>query len=173
MTAPLINSRTKAEEVLGDIAILTIGRNFGILEMDEKLTAIREQYEPHISDFKKKIEEKTALLESWAAANPEEFGKKKSIEMLHGVFGYRTGTPKLQPVLRKTWAKILETIKILGFGGYVRSKEEVNKEAILSDAAQGLLTPESLKSIGVSVVQDEAFFVEPNLQPLANRQEAA
>jgi len=47
--------------------------------------------------------------------------------MMHGTFGYRTGNPKLQPLLRKTWAKILETLKTLGFGGYVRTKEEVNK----------------------------------------------
>ena len=172
-SAPLIQTRADAERLLGEIAKLTLERNSMTIEMDHQLTVTRETFEPDISACKKQIEEKTALLESWAAGNPAEFAGKKSIDMLHGTFGYRTGNKQLKPVMRKTWAKILETIKTLGFGGYIRNKEEVNKEAILSDAAQDLLTPDALKAIGVAVVQDEAFFVEPNLSALTNRQEAA
>lgn len=173
MTAPLVKTREQAEQILGDIAALTLDRNAQTIEMDRQLTGIREHFERPIADLKERIAEKTALLESWAANHPEEFGAKKSIDMMHGTFGYRTGNPKLQPLLRKTWAKILETLKTLGFGGYVRTKEEVNKEALLSDASQGVITPADLKAIGIAVVQDEAFFVEPNLEPLTNRQEAA
>ena len=163
-------TRARAEEILGEIATLKLERNQQTNEMDRDLTAIRERYETSFEALDKQINEKVALLETWAAANPDEFPKnRKSIEMIHGLIGYRTGTPKLKTLLRWTRAKVLEHLQDNEGNEYIRTKEEVDKDAILSDYAQKILNEERLKKIGVQVVQDETFFVEPKLQEIDNR----
>jgi len=170
LARPLIATRAQAEATLGEIALLTIERNEQKLAMDRGITAIREAYETPISTLGKAIEEKTALLETWASANPDEFPPgRKSVEMVQGVIGYRTGMPKLKTLLRWTWAKVLDAIKAAGITEFVRVKEEVDKEAILSAFAQERVTSADLKHFGVEVAQDEAFFVEPRLEALENR----
>ncbi len=174
LARPLIDSRAKAEEILGEIALLTLERNGQKLEMDRELTAVREQYEVPLTALGKQLEEKSALLEGWAATNPEEFPKgRKSLDMLHGVIGYRTGTPKLKTVLRKTWDAVLETLKAFHLTQYVRIKEEVNKEAIIADAQAGNVDEATLRKVGITVSQEESFFVEPKLEVLENRTRSA
>jgi phage host-nuclease inhibitor protein Gam len=163
-------TRSKAEQILGELAALTIQRNDAKLCLDAEITTIRTKYEDTISVLGKRIEEQAVLLESWAASNPEEFPKdRKSLEMVHGIIGFRTGTPKLKTIARKTWDAVKDTLQTMWPGFYIRVKEEVNKEAILSDFAQGNITEAQLRSIGVTVVQEESFFVEPKLEPLETR----
>lgn len=171
LARPLIDTRAKAEALLGEIALPTLERNHCTLDMDRELTTVREHFESPLTAIGKQLEEKTALLEGWAAANPEEFPKgRKSLDMLHGVIGYRTGTPKLKALLRKTWDAVLQTLKAFGLAQYVRVKEEVNKEAIIADSQAGNVDEATLKKIGVTVSQEESFFVEPKLEEIENRQ---
>jgi len=171
---PQTLTRARAEELLGEVATLTLERNAQKIEMDRALTTIRERYEVSLAALSRQLEEKSTLLEMWAGDNRAEFPKgRKSIDLVHGTVGYRTGTPKLKTLARKTWEAILATIKGVGLNGYVRVKEEVDKEAILADFAQGLMTEETLKPLGVKVAQDETFFVEPKLERLTTREALA
>lgn len=160
-----IITRSRAEEILGEIAILKLEERDNKNALDRELTAARERYEEPLTILGKQIEEKTAILERWADQNPEEFPRgRKSIEMMHGLLGYRTGTPKLKLSRGSSWDAALEIVKVIAkFNPFVRTKEEVNKEAILAASSQGHITEAELKQIGVKVVQDEAFFVEPKL----------
>jgi phage host-nuclease inhibitor protein Gam len=90
--------------------------------------------------------------------------------MVQGTIGFRLGTPKLLTIARKKWDLILDTIRGMDLPSYIRTKEEVNKEAILSDYGQDLISDTTMRQIGVQVVQEESFYVEPKLQDLANRQ---
>lgn len=172
--APNAITRNRAEELVGEVATLTLERNSQKLEMDRLITEIRERYEHSLCNLGKAIDEKTALLESWAAANADEFPKGlKSIDMVQGRIGYRTGTPKLKALARKTWESILEVIKAVGRTDLVRTKEEVAKDVILAQYASGELDAKALKAMNLQVVQDETFFVEPKLQELENRVTAA
>lgn len=163
-------TRARAEELTGEIATLTLERNERKIAMDRELTAIRENYEGTIDPLEKQIAEKTELLEAWASANPDEFPKdRKSLDMLHAVIGYRTGTPKLKTLLRFTWPKVLERIINSNHREWRRIKETVNKDQIIEDFAQKIVGNAELKGIGVEVVQDEIFFIEPKLEQLENR----
>lgn len=176
LTRPLVDTRAKAEEILGEIAVLTLERNGATIQMDRELTAVRENYDAPIAAYGKQIAEKTALLEGWASANPEEFPKdRKSIDMVHGTVGFRTGTPKLKTLFRKTWEAVKETLKAFGLIQFVRGKEEVDKEKIIAAYQAKEIGDNDLKKVGVAVVQDETFFVEPKLEELTSRttQEAA
>jgi phage host-nuclease inhibitor protein Gam len=166
-----IISRTRAEELLGEIASLKVDDRTLKTQMDRELTEVRDRYTGSIVTLEKQIEEKTVLLESWAAANPAEFPKgRKSLELLHGVLGYRTGTPKLKLLGRRTWELVLEAMRGTPLRGLIRTKEEVNKEGILAGYAQNTIRDADLAEIGVKVVQDETFFVEVRLEELATRQ---
>lgn len=164
-------SRARAEELLGEIAALTVEQRKAQTAMDERITTVREHYQERLVPLGKQIEEKTVMLESWAASNPGEFPKgRKSIEMLHGVLGYRTGTPKLKLLSRRTWDLVLEAMRGTPLRGFIRSKEEVNKEGLLAGYAQNTVRDSDLSEIGCKVVQDEAFFVEVKLEEMPTRQ---
>lgn len=165
-------TRARAEEILGEIATLKLEERTQKNALDRELTAAREAYEAPLTALAKQLEEKTVLLESWAAANPAEFPKaRKSIEMIHGLIGYRTGTPKLKTLPKWTWDRVLEKLKEL-LPDFVRTKEEVNKEALIAAFGEGRLLPADGRGLGVQVVQDEAFFVEPRLAEQAARSTA-
>lgn len=171
MNAPALKSRAQAEETLRAIAELTLSRNQAQLDMDQEITAIRERYEQAIGEANKSLEEKTELVRAWADANPSEFNGLKSMEFVHGVIGWRTGQPTLKTLSGWTWDRVLEKLKSLLNGDiYIRTKEEVNKQQLLID--REALGPDQLKTIGVRVVQDEAFFIEPKLTELETKQAA-
>lgn len=172
LNAPVIRSRAEMESLVGEIAQLMLTRNKQQTEMDAAITEIRSRYEDTLGQITKDLGEKTEVARAWAEAHPEDFKGLKSLEMVHGVIGWRTGQPQLKTLTGWTWDRVLEKLKALGSSwlDYVRVKEEVNKQALLG--ARETITPEQLRAIGVRVVQEEAFFVEPKIAELATRQTA-
>ena len=85
------------------------------------------------------------------------FEKKKSVEFDDGVFGFRTGTPKLKLIKGFNWDTVLEKIQMILPKDYIRYVEEIAKDKILADRDKLL---EKLPECGVEVVQDESFYVK-------------
>ena len=80
--------------------------------------------------------------------------------------GFRFGPPTLKPLSKTfTWERILCLVRAK-FPGFIRIKEEVDKEQIVSASkAPGtglppLLDDTALKALGLKVVQAEKFFLE-------------
>ncbi|ODU24027.1 MAG: hypothetical protein ABS95_02545, partial [Verrucomicrobia bacterium SCN 57-15] len=162
LIAPAIKTRDQVESLLNEICTTTINRNQATLAMDHEITQIRERYEATITACNKALEEKTELIRTWAEANPSEFNGLKSLDLVNAVIGWRTGQPTLKTLAGWTWDRVLEKLKIHGMGlRYIRTKEEVNKQAILSEREE--ITPEAMRAMGVRIVQDESFFVDPKL----------
>jgi phage host-nuclease inhibitor protein Gam len=170
ITKPLglvIESRLEAETHVNLVTSLVNERRGVASEMDEQILNLKKEYELQLANLDVQIKVGTDNLEAWALANPEEFGKAKSIEFLAGRIGFRTGTPKLTLLSRAwSWDKVLAAIQKFGFQ-FVRTKEEVDKEAILAFAAaeadKARLDSKVLAPIGVKITQGESFFVEPKL----------
>ena len=100
------------------------------------------------------------VLQAFAVENREElFSKKKSVESAHGVFGFRTGTPKLKNLKGFTWAAVTNLVKEL-MPDYIRTSEELAKDKLLADRELPEVA-EYFPKIGVQVVQEETFYVEP------------
>lgn len=159
-----INSRAEAEQTMNSLAASVSAKRKLAAEMDAKILAIQKSYETGFDVLNKAIEARTDALRVWADTNPEQFPKgRKSIEFVSGLLGFRTGTPKLALLNRSwTWDKVLATLKVkTAFSGFVRHKEEVDKEKILAQHAAKQFA--ELDTIGCKVVQEESFFVEPNL----------
>lgn len=161
---PAIESREEMERAVGRICELTIRRDELTTRMDEELMRVREGYEAQLADLEPQIATELAAAECWAEENPEQFGGKKSIQMLHGVVGYRTGTPKLKTLRGLTWDAAVRAVRSV-HPDYVRVKEEVDKERILAERD---ILGGDLAKMGVRVVQDETFFVEPEREAVAS-----
>lgn len=168
LTQPILRSRAEAEATVREICELKTAFALAEAEMNAAVTQAKKQFEERFAPAEKQILEKSALLQAWAENNPSEFHGLKSLDMTHGQIGWRTGQPQLKTLSGWTWDRVLEAIK--SFGGaeaYVRLKEEVNKQQLLADREK--LTDSGLREIGVRVLQEEAFFIEPNLQQTENR----
>ena len=162
ISAPPIQTREEMERLVGEIRELTIKRDLCTVERDQKRTELDAHYEAPLAYFAEQLDAKLLLAQDWAEHNPSEFGKRKSIEFVHGVVGFRTGQHKLAKLKGWTWERILEAVgRVLP--DYVRTKSEVDRERIIAD--RETLAP-MLKEIGVKVDQDEAFFVEPTREEI-------
>jgi phage host-nuclease inhibitor protein Gam len=167
LTQPVLRSRVDVESTLNEITLTTINRNRAQLDMDKAITAARERYEATIATCNQAIEEKSELVRTWAEQNPAEFGKVKSIDFVHAVIGFRTGTPTLKPMRGWTWDRVLEKMKGSAFwSAWIRTKEEVNKQTLLIDRDS---LADHLPDIGLQVKQDESFYIEPKLTDQDNK----
>lgn len=164
-------SREEAERLVGEITDLTIKRNSLTADMDAAVTAARARYEVTLANTEARIDSLTEQVRDWALANPDDFGKKKSIEMTHGTIGFRTGMPKLKTLSGFTFARVLYQLSCVKWGKtFIRTKEEPDKEAILSAFASKNISASELREIGVRVDQEESFFVEPAVTETEARQ---
>lgn len=133
--------------------------------MDQQITRIREKYADDLQELADKKEEKFLQLQLFSEQNKALFEKRKSIEMAHGLIGFRTGTPKLKTLKGFTWQSVVNLCKEF-LPGHVRTVEEPAKDKLLADRDN----PEVLqhfKKCGIEVVQDEAFFVELKKETIA------
>lgn len=169
LTVAAPRTREEMETLVGDIAALKIKERQLTAEMDLKIKTVKDHYQGQLSGLNESLGQKMPRALAWAEAHPEDFGKLRSIEMLHGTLGWRTNTPSLKTLSGWTWDRVLEKVKSTGImPGYLRIKEELNKQAILGD--REIVGDDGLRAIGLKVVQDEEFFVEPKLTETEKRE---
>lgn len=125
-------------------------------EADDKITEIKQSLGHGIEPLSGEIEAVQRAVQSYAETNRDKLtngGKTKTVPFTTGEIGWRQRPPSVS--VRAADA-VIETLKKLGFARFVRTKEEVNKEAILAepDAARGIA--------GLTVNSGiEDFFVVP------------
>lgn len=148
-------------------------------EIELACAKIREKHQDQLAALQQTKDEAFERLQTYAVENQSElFAKRKSLEMTHGVIGFRTGQPKCKTARGTTWADALELVKDR-LPNYIRTKEEVDKDRLLADrnlpcrrddepeeAARPLLHEMAL--CGILVVQEESFFVEPKREEAAS-----
>lgn len=153
-------SREQAEQAFADFAAADARCQNLTSKMDIEITRIREKYADRLAELDAKKSEAFDLMQAYALENKDElFSRKKSVESAHGVFGFRTGTPKLKNLKGFTWAAVTNLVKEL-LPSYIRTSEELAKDKLLADRD----VPEVagyFPKIGVQVVQEETFYVEP------------
>lgn len=128
-------------------------------EMDVKIANIREKYSGDLSSLSEQRDKAFDMIQAYSLENKDElFAKKKSAENTHGTFGFRTGTPKLATLKGFTWGAVTNLLKEF-LPGYVRVTEEPAKDKLLADRDVEE-TREAFSKCGISVKQDETFFIE-------------
>ena len=167
----MAKTREKKAVISGDITLEQAEQHFGEYAkadakvqkikaaMDLEMTKIREKYQEEILDLEVIKTDAMERLYVFAQNKPELFTKKKSIEMTHGVLGFRTGTPALKTLKGFTWASVTEMLKEF-LPDYVRKVEEADKAKLLLDRENEEVTAKFGKC-GIKVEQTETFFLEP------------
>ena len=129
-------------------------------EMDVAMTKIREKWQDELAKLQEAKDNAFDVMQAYAVENKAElFTKKKSLDTIHGTLGFRTGTPKLKTLKGFTWASVTNLLAEF-LPSYVRTVTEPAKDKLLADRDDEEVQA-MLPKVGVSVVQDETFFVEP------------
>lgn len=163
----VITTFDDADNVLAELGALQAYVAGQEAELNQKEQQLREHYQRATAEARQKIEELTACLERWCIQNKHEFERTRMRDLVHGVIGFRTNPPKVSLLNRKyTMNTVLELLKKLRMTKYIRVKEELDKETILSDYLAQDITDTKLASVGLKVDQTEQFVCEPKWEQL-------
>ena len=125
------------------------------------MTRIREKYADQLAELSATKEKNFDIMQAYAVENKEElFSKRKSLESAHGVFGFRTGTPKLKNLKGFHLGSSNQHLQGIGCRNISVQRTSWQKTSCWLTGITRKLLSFSPK-IGVQVVQEETFYVEP------------
>ena len=124
--------------------------------MNDEIGAITKRYQPKLEALTERIETLQKGVQTYCEAHRSELtneGKVKTANFVTGEVQWRQRPPSV--TVRGVDA-VIEALKRLGLSKFVRTKEEVNKEAILNE-------PDQVRGVaGISIVTGvEDFVITP------------
>ena len=153
-------STDKMEEAFANYAIADAKLQKINASLDVEITKLREKHAPEVTQLNEQKDTAFNIMQAFALENKDNlFAKRKSMDTTHGTIGFRTGTPKLKTRKGFTWNAVTNLLKEF-LPGYVRTTEEPAKDKLLADRDNEKVVP-MLEKVGVMIVQEEVFFVEP------------
>ncbi len=125
-------------------------------DMDDQIAAIREKFDKQLAPHSEAIQQLTEGVHTWAEAHKDSLtngGKIKTANMMTGEIRWRMRPTSCKAVRVK---EAIEEIKQKGLAAlFLRTKEELNKEAILAN-------PDAVKDCRwISLEQGEDFVIVP------------
>lgn len=160
-----IMTRDQAEEAMKRLD--EIERRFAEWDLEEA-AAVAEVRERFIEKRKAAnyagLEAQRSLLvkelQAWAETDSANW-KGKTLPMQCGSVGYRVTQPTVKLIKRvcKSFADLLTGLKLLK-PEFIRTKEEVDKEAILAAYREGTVDDAILATLGIKVEQADEFWIE-------------
>jgi phage host-nuclease inhibitor protein Gam len=154
--ADAVTHRDQVNEAIAEMGTLQRERVRIEAAMNDKLAAVKARYEALAKPKGDRINELGLGVKLWCEANRATLtkdGRVKFHEFATGVVKWRL-TP--WAVSLKNVAEVLALIKAKGLTQYIRTKEEIDKEALLADRET---LGDSIK--GVRIGQKEEFSIEP------------
>lgn len=162
MTKQRIKARAAAQaaqtrdEVAADIrAIGDLSRSITRLEteMNDRIAELTAEYQPQMAALRERLEDLQEGVQVWCEAHRHELtanGKKTVSFLPAGEVSWRTRPPS---VTVRGVAAVIEALFDRGLGRMVRTKQEINKEAVLAE-------PDAVAGIaGLAVVSGVEDFV--------------
>lgn len=171
---PVIQTTEHLERVIAETIAAQIDREKRIAKRDAKINEITAEHAPKIDALGSEIETNLALLEQWADAHAAEWGDAKSTVVCGHRLGFRLGQPTVDYAGKLKAKDVLAALVKRGdgdplFAKYVRTKQELNKEAVLAtgreaqsgDEAAAAAAEAELDAIGCEIAQTETFYLDP------------
>lgn len=125
-------------------------------EMNDAIAVIAHNFQPRLDAINEQLKILQEGVQGYCEAHRSELtdgGKVKTANFVTGEVQWRKRPPSV--TLRGVEA-VIETLKRLGFAKFVRTKEEINKDAILNE-------PDEVRGVaGITIVKDvEDFVITP------------
>lgn len=130
-------------------------------DMNDKIAALKELYAKDAAPINERIDVLQTGVQTWCEANREDLthgDKTKTVDFVTGLVKWRIKPPSV--AVRGAEA-VIALLKASGLGKFVRTKEEINKDAVLNDQ-------EAVRGVaGLSINSGvEEFVIEPHDQQL-------
>jgi phage host-nuclease inhibitor protein Gam len=152
------------ERCLTELQRLTIERDLKTAALEKRQAAIAAEYGAVFAELDANIAVEQKALELYLKEHKSDFdGPPRSVQFVSGTIGYRLGMPRLKPVSRGSWEKVLQLLTDFPYNCYIRSTPEVDREALMADS--DALGAEGLAKLGLRKVQDDSPFIEPARLP--------
>jgi phage host-nuclease inhibitor protein Gam len=151
-----------AEEVSTLIAELgTLNRELFRIEanMGDEMAAVKEKHEAIAQGVRQQIEWHSAGVQTWCEAHRPELlkGDAKTAQFPSGEVQWRVRPPSVRI---SGVDAVMDLLRRKGLERFLRTKEEINKEAILAEPAAVAKVP------GIRIDQAEDFVIKPFEAPL-------
>lgn len=135
--------------------------------MNSRIQTIRDKFDVETAQARTKKDLIEKEIKSFLWNNKHEFIKQRTKSLVHGVIGWRTGTPKVLLLNRKYNTKtVLELAKKLFKARYVRQKEELAKDVIIADFSKEEIDDNKLASMGLRIDKGEKEVIDINWESL-------
>lgn len=160
-----IESREDLEAAMGEYARAALALEGAKVEMEARLQEAREEFEARLPVLKTAAEAAFKPLELWARRHPEQFAQRRSLELVHGRIGFRTGQPRVSLRRGTDEEALCRAMRLGGAAEFVRERLEIDREAAIrafaAADADAAARQRVLSNWGVRVSQTERFFAEP------------
>lgn len=124
-------------------------------DMNAELAAVRKSYEDQAHPHAERIKDLASGVQTYCEAHRDELtkgGKTKTAKLASGEVSWRMRPPS---VAVRGMAAVVDALKKLKLTRFIRTKEELDKEAVLAD-------PSAVDAIkGISIQQKEDFVIKP------------
>lgn len=153
--AVAFQNREEVNEAIAQIGIAQRERNRIDTAMNEELAAVRARHEQDAAPHAAVIKELGHGVQIWAEAHRDDLtrdGRTKTVKLASGEFSWRTRPPRVRITGEGI---VIQALRKLGLDRFIRTKEEIDKTAILAD-------PEAVSTVkGISLTQGEDFVIKP------------
>lgn len=125
-------------------------------EMNRLTLEIQNRFEQETRETRDKIIAHEKQIELFCIEHRDEFVASKTKELNFGLVSFRMSPPKLTLLRGFTWESVLGLLKKLDMLQFVRTKEEVDRDAIKEQLSEA----NELAQIGLHLDQKEHFYYE-------------
>ena len=148
-------SREQSTAAIRELGVLQRDLSRITADMNDALAGVKEEFETRAEPLHNRVAALTQGVQIWSEANRDAItqnGKVKTAVFPSGEVCWRMRPPSARINGQEA---VLDLLRKLGLGRFIRQKEEVNKEAILNE-------PEAVANVpGIVISQGEDFVVTP------------
>jgi phage host-nuclease inhibitor protein Gam len=157
LSIPIPQSRDEANAMIRQIGDLDRQAKRIEVDMNELIAEVRERHEAAAQPLRQRQATLIDAVHAWAESNRADLtrdGKTKSAKLPAGEIQWRTTPPS---VAVRGAESVLQRLRLALLGRFIRTKEEIDKEAILATP-----TDHPVRQIeGITINQREEFIVLP------------
>jgi phage host-nuclease inhibitor protein Gam len=152
-------TETEAQDAAHIYAKSSIEKDKLQAQMNEKLAAVREHFQPKITALEADMVEPVEVLKVYAVEQRNTWDGK-STELANCIIGFRTNPASVSKNKKTSWEFIvglMKANKILK--QFVKVKEDVDKASILKEYGDVKINKQ-LQAVGIVIEQEECFYVD-------------